>query len=88
MFTATGLGEAHTWRLLPTRGFCLCAVQETLRAKEVAFRVSGDCSGAKMDAPVGMPGARACPQKEPHLLSKGTTHPGGHHLYLMVTCFA
>lgn len=47
MFTATGLGEAHTWRLLPTRGFCLCAVQETLRAKEVAFRVSGDCSGCQ-----------------------------------------
>lgn len=47
MFTATGLGEAHTWRLLPTRGFCLCAVQETLWAREVAFRVSGDCSGCQ-----------------------------------------
>lgn len=43
MFTAVGLGEAHTWRLLSTRGFCLCAVQETLWAREVAVRVSGDC---------------------------------------------
>lgn len=29
MFTAAGLGEERTWRLLSTRGFCLCAVQET-----------------------------------------------------------